>query len=89
MEKLRTFLNDMPPAMQTKFAERSGTTIGYLRKALSTHQKISAELCINLVRESNGKLVHEDIRSDVDWVSVRKKPRISESLINPKGVNHA
>jgi DNA-binding transcriptional regulator YdaS (Cro superfamily) len=79
MEKLRTYLNDMPPSQQAKFAKRSGTTIGYLRKALSAHQKFSAELCINLVRESGGQLVHEDIRPDVDWISVRKKRRISAS----------
>lgn len=89
MEKLRTFLNDMSPNKQIKFAVRSGTTIGYLRKALSAHQKFSAELCINLVRESRGNLAHEDIRPDVDWASVRKQPRINAPTHNLKGVPHA
>nr|WP_254699914.1 YdaS family helix-turn-helix protein [Trinickia violacea] len=56
---------------QRCFAERCGTTIGYLRKALSAGQRLGESLCINIDRESRGAVCCEDLRDDVDWAHLR------------------
>ena len=71
METLRTYLNQIPPTEQMAFAFRCGTSIGYLRKACSIKQKIGADLCIQIERESAGRVRVEDLRPDVDWAYLR------------------
>lgn len=71
MEKLRAFLNDMPPVEQKDFAARCDTTIGYLRTAISARKRVGVELLIAIERESGGKVRCEDMRPDVDWAFIR------------------
>lgn len=68
---LRTYLNTLNPPDQAGFAQRCGTTVGYLRKALSIGQKLGEGLCINIDRESAGVVPCEDLRPDVDWAYLR------------------
>ena len=72
MEKLRSYLNSLPSDQQIAYAIRCGTSLNYLRKAISKRQEFKAALCINLVRESHGQLVHEDLLPGADWQSVRE-----------------
>lgn len=74
MKKLLSYLNGLPPSEQAAFAQRSGTTVGYLRKAISKGQKIGEGLCINLERESQRAVLCEDLRNDVDWAYLRSTP---------------
>lgn len=78
MKKLLTYLNGLSPAEQAAFAARSQTTVGYLRKAISAGQKISAETCIRLERESGRAVLCEEIRADVDWGYLRSTPHSDE-----------
>jgi len=71
MKKLQAYLNGLPTAEQAVYAQRSGTTIGYLRKCISTGQKIGERVCINLERESDRAVTVEDLRDDVDWAYLR------------------
>lgn len=71
MNHLLAFLNSLPPAEQQAFARRSGTTVGYLRKAISVDQQLGEGLCINLERESAGAVRCEALRPDVDWAYIR------------------
>lgn len=71
MEKLRTYLNSLDRAAQDAYAERCGTTVGYLRKAISRKEKIAESTTIALDRESGGEVSVEDIRPDVDWAYLR------------------
>ena len=71
METLRRYLNQIPPTEQVAFAFRCGTSVGYLRKACSIGQKIGADLCIEIERESAGRVRVEDLRPDVDWKYLR------------------
>ncbi len=71
MDSLRTYLNKLPKDQQQDFALRCGTTVGYLRKALSTNQRIGVELSIHLARESGGEVSFDALRPDVDWQYVR------------------
>lgn len=75
MESLRTYLNGRPIDEQQAFAVRCGTTLGYLRKVLSTKQEIGPEIVIALERESGGEVRCEDLRPDVDWAYLRATAR--------------
>lgn len=75
MEKLLAYLNSLSPAAQRAFAGRCGTTIGYLRKAISVSQRLGESLCINIDRESNGAVRCEDLAPLVDWAYLRRSAR--------------
>jgi DNA-binding transcriptional regulator YdaS (Cro superfamily) len=71
METLRLYLNSLPVDEQIRFAERCGTTLGYLRKALSTKPKFNVELCMRIEEQSDKKVPCEDLRPDFDWAYMR------------------
>lgn len=75
MESLRTYLNSLSRAEQESYAARCGTTVGYLRKALSTKERIAESTVIALDRESGGCVLVEDVRPDVDWAYLRNSSR--------------
>jgi len=75
MEKLRAYLNSLSPSDQEDFARRCNTTIGYLRKGISTGQLFGESICINIDRESEGTVTCEDLRPDVDWAYLRGTKR--------------
>jgi DNA-binding transcriptional regulator YdaS (Cro superfamily) len=76
MEALRAYLKAMTPADQEKFAERCETSIGYLRKAMSTGEKLRESLVIDIEKQSFGEVRCEQLRPDVDWAYLRgtRKP---------------
>ena len=57
----------MPRADQEAFASRCKTSLGYLRKAISTKQQLGVELVVRLHKQSGGTVRATDIRPDVDW----------------------
>ncbi|MDE1714912.1 YdaS family helix-turn-helix protein (plasmid) [Chromobacterium amazonense] len=61
---LRTHLNHMDREEQDAFAKRCGTTIGYLRKALSHGQQIGPAICVRIERESSGAVTRQELRDD-------------------------
>lgn len=65
MDTLRAFLSTMPPDEQAAYALRAGTTIGYLRKALSKGQRFDGALVRRLDEESGGSVSRYDLRPDV------------------------
>lgn len=71
MEKLRHFLNSMSRAQQVKFAGEVGTSINYLRKAISVRAKMDAGLVVRIEQASGGAVRCEDLRPDVDWAVLR------------------
>lgn len=78
METLRLLLNSLPTDAQYHFARRAGTTIGYLRKKLSTGGNLGAEICIGIERESRHLIYPvrcEDLRPDIDWSFIRATAR--------------
>jgi DNA-binding transcriptional regulator YdaS (Cro superfamily) len=68
---LREYLNSLEPSEQEDFAGRCETTVGYLRKVLSTGERVREGLAISLSRESAGKVPVEEMRPDVDWEYLR------------------
>ena len=73
METLRTYLNSISRTEQQLFAKQAGTTIGYLRKALSKGSRLDGALCRRLHEASGGKANKADMRPDI-WPELLKKP---------------
>ncbi len=58
MEALREYLNSLDTSEQEDFARRCGTSLSYLRKAISLKQRLGAELVIAFERgEQRGSAV--------------------------------
>lgn len=73
METLREYLGTLAPAEQAAYAVRAGTTIGYLRKALSKGQKFDGALARRLDEESGGAVSRATLRPDI-WPSEESQP---------------
>lgn len=71
MENLRAFLNSLTPDDQAAFADRAGTTVGFLRKAISINQTLGEGLCIRLELASQGQVTADALRPDVPWADFR------------------
>lgn len=65
METLRQYLNSLEPASQASYATKCGTTIGYLRKALSTKPNLDGALVRQLWINSEGAVRREELRPDI------------------------
>ncbi|HDU8612187.1 Cro/Cl family transcriptional regulator [Morganella morganii] len=66
MEQLRIFLNALSVSEQESFAKRCGTTIGYLRKAISKGTKLGTELCVLIEKNSNSVVKRQHLYPE-DW----------------------
>ena len=62
--ELRPYLNSLPPDAQADFATRCGTTVGYLRKAISVGQRLGPSLCVAIERESDKSVTRQELRDD-------------------------
>jgi DNA-binding transcriptional regulator YdaS (Cro superfamily) len=71
MKKLLAYLNDLPVSEQQAFAARCGTSVGYLRKAVSMDSRLDGRTCIAIERESGRRVLCEDLRPDADWAYLR------------------
>lgn len=65
METLRRYLSTLTPDEQRSYAERSGTTIGYLRKALSTKPNLDGALVRSLWENSGRAVSLHELRPDI------------------------
>jgi DNA-binding transcriptional regulator YdaS (Cro superfamily) len=79
MDRLLQYINHLDPDAREDFARRCGTTVGYLRKAISTGQRLSEILCIRIAVESGGELLCADLRPDVDWHYYRQLCNLPEA----------
>lgn len=53
MDELRKFLNSLSLQEQREFAMQCGTTISYLRKAISKGSILGTELCVRIEKATN------------------------------------
>jgi hypothetical protein len=72
MDTLRAHLSTLIPADQATYAARCGTTIGYLRKALSKGQRFDGGLVRLLHVESGGVVSLTELRPDI-WPPVERE----------------
>lgn len=68
MKKLVLYLKSLPRHEQIAFAERCGTTVGYLRKACSTGALLREKVCSLIEAHSTGAVTRADLRPDDWWV---------------------
>ena len=73
METLRTYLNGLDRPAQAAYAERCGTTLGYLRKAISRGHRLDGGLARRLDIESGGRVRREELRGDI-WPELKGAP---------------
>lgn len=71
MKTLNEYIKTLDQAGKDDFCQRCGTTLGYIRKAISIKQRLGESLCINIERESGGAVKCEQLRPDVDWAFIR------------------
>lgn len=69
-------------AEQSSFAQRCGTTVGYLRKAVSVGQLLKVVVCVSIERETHGQVTRKDLRPD-DWQDIWPELAISEQKQAP------
>lgn len=69
MEELRSYLNALSIMMQREFAQKCGTSVEYLRKAISTKQKLGAALSVRIEANSGSKVSRKDLHPD-DWQEI-------------------
>lgn len=71
LQKLRDYLGTLSSEEREAFAERCGTSVNYLQKAISAKSLLGPNYAIAIERESGGVLRVEDLRPDVDWQYLR------------------
>lgn len=69
MENLRYYLNALSISMQRDFATKCGTSVEYLRKAISTKQKLGAALSVQIEVNSHCSVMRKDLHPD-DWFKI-------------------
>lgn len=69
MDKLLEFINSLPVLEQQAFAAGCGTSIGYLRKAISKGQLLGAALCVAIEQATAGAVTRKDLRPN-DWAEI-------------------
>lgn len=67
---------------QRMFACECGTSIGYLRKALSKGQVLGASLCVLIERASNGEVTRQQLRP-FDWMNIWPELEDTKMLTQP------
>ncbi|ELI8162584.1 TPA: transcriptional regulator [Yersinia enterocolitica] len=77
MEALKTYLNTLSTDQKRLFAAECGTSINYLRKAISVGQVIGPELCVAIEENSNGAVSRQDLNPD-NWQKIWPELRNSE-----------
>ena len=80
MQELVQYINTLSKDEQTVFAQRCGTTVGYIRKAASTGQSMNAKTCVLIERESGGKVTRLHMCPN-DWRDIW--PELANSEANP------
>lgn len=66
MRELLIYLNSLPLPERASFAMRCGTTVGYLKKAISAGQALGVPTCVSIERESGGVVTRKHLRPH-DW----------------------
>lgn len=74
----RTYYFSIPVADRAGFASRCKTTVGHLRN-VAYGKPCSAELAIEIDRESGGKVVAESLCTAADWSYIRGRMALIES----------
>ncbi|PKH20212.1 Cro/Cl family transcriptional regulator [Enterobacterales bacterium CwR94] len=84
MDELKQYLNALSAAEKIAFEASCGTTINYLRKAMSKGQILGPELCVLIEKSSNGAITRQDLNPE-RWRKIWPELEVSA---NEKPVNY-
>lgn len=69
MDELRSYLNAMSLSAQKDFASKCGTSLGYLRKAISRNHELGPALCVLIERHSSNTVNRQKLHPN-DWEKI-------------------
>lgn len=69
---LSEYFDPMTPEQRECFAQRCGTSVGYLKHIKNGHKNASATLAINIDRESGGLVKKESLCPEADWAYIEQ-----------------
>lgn len=75
--RLNEYINQLSADSREPFAAAVGTTLGYLRKAMSTGQPLGAEICTQIEIHSGALVTRQELRPD-DWKRIW--PELTEKV---------
>ena len=78
MEKLKNFLNSLPVDEQKKFSAMCGTSVGYLRKAITKKAKLGPILSVKIEIHSHGAVARKDLHPS-EWKDIWPELLASQS----------
>jgi len=80
MEALKIFMAGLSPKEKVAFAEQCGTTLNYLRKAMSTKSVFGPEICVLIETHSGGVVSRKSLNPeswDRIWPELKEKDSVS------------
>jgi len=80
MIELRHYLNSLGKEERDRYAKSCGTTVGYLRKAISSGTSRDGALALKLDENSGGKVKKQNIRPDI-WPELTGRANINGQSI--------
>lgn len=69
MDKLKEFLNSLALDEQKKFSAMCGTSVGYLRKAITKKTKLGPIVSVKIEMASNGAVTRKDLHPN-EWQEI-------------------
>ena len=86
MKKLLIYLNGLSKQEQADFAQRCGTTVGYLRKACSKGERLREKVCALVETNSVGAVKRTELRPE-DWMDIWPELRAAQVTTTPETTN--
>lgn len=86
MKMLLIYLNGLSRQEQADFAQRCGTTVGYLRKACSTGEQLREKVCAMVETHSAGAVKRAELRPE-DWMDIWPELRPTQAITTADTTN--
>lgn len=86
MKELLIYLNGLSKQEQADFAQRCGTTVGYLRKACSKGEQLREKVCALVETHSAGAVKRAELRPE-DWMDIWPELRASQATTTTEATN--
>ena len=86
MKTLLIYLNGLSKQEQADFAQRCGTTVGYLRKACSKGEQLREKVCALVEMHSAGAVKRAELRPE-DWMDIWPELRATQAITTTEATN--
>lgn len=86
MKELTQYLNSLTKHEQAEFAQRCGTTVGYMRKACSAGELLREKVCALAETHSAGAVKRIHLRPG-DWMDIWPELRVTQANTTSETTN--